>query len=269
MNKKLKGILLASAVVLEMNGCESIKQIKLPNGQVAEEYSLTQVADTRNGLSRFIKMYDYGFRINPTLINIAGSKTIILKVEAYTMRGGNYKVAFTPGSGGLKPTLMTNIPEQNSGTFSLYPMILNGVQPISCKTDNKPGYTRKYLECKYNKQALIKSIGKLDGPAGKQWEINGFMVEETNDGTPSNAWKCSQPYVKELYAAQNSSQRRAVKEKQRLCIASKYGINLYKNPLGMLEDVNDKVNYNQIMFGKKHYRFAVKNNEEILKFLSK
>ena len=269
MNKKVKGILLASAVVLGINGCESVKQIKLPDGQVGEEYSMMLVADTRNGLSRFIKMDAYGFRMNPSLIKIPGSKTITLKVKAYTMRGGNYKVAFTPGSGGLKPTLMTNIPEQNSGTFSLYPMILNGVKPLSCKTGKKPGYTTKYLECKYNKQALIKSIGKLDGPVGKQWKINGFLVDETNDGIPSDAWKCSQPYIKELFTAQNSSQRRAVKEKQHLCIASKYGISLYRNPLGMLDDVNDKVSYNQVMFGKKHYRFAVKNNEEILTFLSK
>jgi len=269
MKKKIKGILLASAVVLGMNGCESVKQIKLPDGQIGEEYSMMLVADTRNGLSRYIKMHDYGFRMRPSLINIPGNKTITLKVEAYTMKGGNYKVALTPGSGGLKPTLMTNIPEQNSGTFSLYPMILNGVKPLSCKTGNKQGYTTKYLECKYNKQTLIKSIGKLDGPVGKQWEINGFLVDETNDGTSSDAWKCSQPYIPELFAAKNSSQRLAVKEKQRLCIASKYGISLYRNPLGLLEDVNDKVNYNQVMFGKKHYRFAVKNNKEILKFLSK
>jgi len=62
MNKKVKGILLASAVVLGMNGCESVKQIKLPDGQVAEEYKMMLVADTRNGLSRYIKMHDYGFR---------------------------------------------------------------------------------------------------------------------------------------------------------------------------------------------------------------
>lgn len=255
-----------------LNGCgESTKPITLPNGKQGYEYtSLMQMADTRNALNRYTKMYDSGFRMRTSLVNIPGSKRVTLKVKAYVTGNQNYKMALTPGSGGLKPTLMTNIPKQTTGAFSLYPMILNGVKPLLCKSGNEPGTTIKHLECEYDKQALIKSIGKLDGlVGGKQWPINGFMVDETNDGTPSEAWKCSQPYTQELFAAKSINETKAVRQKQQSCIAQKYGITLRTDLLGLKDNINTKLSYEQIMFGKKHYRLGVRSNEDLLRFLSK
>ncbi|HIQ27732.1 MAG TPA: hypothetical protein EYH42_04455 [Sulfurovum sp.] len=241
MNKKLKGILLASAVVLGMNGCvESVKPITLSNGQKAEQYSLSWGADPRHShfFYRYAHlMYDKGFRMKVSMINIHGSTTVTLKVKEW----------------------------QNKGLdFSLHPMILNGVKPLSCSSSKKPGYAIRYLECQYNKRALINSMGKPFGPKEKNWKLHGIFVDESANGTLSEAWKCSKKYLPSYYAASNMAERISIKYKASDCVKQVYKI--YRPTPGPIEDY---FTYEMAAFGNKHYRFNTKSDKEFIQFLSK
>jgi len=240
MNTTIKLLLAASASILTINGCvESSQQITLPNGKQATEYtSLILTEDSRHLFSRFASlMHKRGFKMNISMINVHGSKTVTLKVKEW----------------------------QTSGLdFSLHPMTLNGVKPVGCKSSKEPGYAIRYMECTYDKQALIKSMGKPYGPAGKGWKLNGLIVDESPNGTLSEAWKCSQKYLYDYFETENMLKRVQIGYKASDCVKKVYKI--YRPTPGPIEDY---FSYPMAAYGNKHYRFSVRSNEDFINFLSK
>lgn len=239
----MKKVLVSITALLALSGCvpPKVQQVTLENGKTAQEYRLFLQADHRHLLNRYGKlMYDKGLRMDASMINIPGSKYVILKVKEYQINGMN---------------------------FSLYPMRLNGIKPISCKSSKKPGYAIRFLECKYSKSAIRNSVIR-----NQKQGLNGLIVDESPNDTLSEAWKCSKKYYPQYKQAENVFGRMSIrKQYQRECIEPAYFPNKVHSPTLMPDGlIEDQFTYKMAAFGNKHYRFAVdKDNKEFLKFLSK
>ena len=238
----MKHSLIFITTLLVLTGCvSSPKQITLPNGQTAEKYTLFQNNDHRHLLARYsLLSYKRGLRMDASMINVPGSKYVTLKVKEYQINGKN---------------------------FTLHPITLNGIKALSCKSSTRPGYAMKFLECKYDKASIRNSVLK-----NQQNNINGLVVDESPNGTLSEAWKCSKKYYSAYKKASNVLGRMSIRKKyQRECIEPVYFPNKTHRatliPDGLIEP---KFTYHMAVTGNKHYRFSVdKDNKKFLKFLSK
>jgi len=241
--KTLSTIALTATALLMLQGCvpPAVSSVTTATGKKVETYSLFLQNDHRHILYRYPKlMYDKGLRMNASMINVAGSNTVTLKVEEYQIHGRD---------------------------FTLHPITLNGIKPLSCKKGKIPGRARRTLECTYNKAAIRNSV-----IANQKKGLNGLIVDESPNGTLSEAWKCSQKYYPAYQSAGNVFGRMRVRNQfQRECMEPIYFPGtVHSNPLALDGIIENRFSYRMAAAGNKHYRFSVdKDNKKFLEFLSK
>ncbi len=240
----MKKTFVTTVALLLLQGCivpPKVNNITMDNGKTAQEYRLFLQGDHRHLLGRYANlMYDKGLRMDASMINIPGSRYVILKVKEYQINGLD---------------------------FSLHPISLNGIKPISCKSNKKPGYAIRFLECKYSKKDIRNSVIKNQNQG-----LNGLIVDESPNNTLSEAWECSKKYYPQYKQAENVFGRMSVRKRyQRECIEPAYFPNKVHTPTLMSDGIiENEFTYRMSAFGNKHYRFSVdKDNKEFLKFLSK
>jgi hypothetical protein len=239
--KLSKMILSLGVISLITTGClENVKQVQMANGQHADEWqSLGHTNDPKHILNYEKMSYKYKIITRAKMLNVPGSKIVTLKVKRHQVGGRD---------------------------FSLHPMALNGIKPISCKSGKKPGYAVRTLECTYNKAALRNTI------LNRTVVANGMLVDESPNGTLSEAWKCSKKYGPKFYATKNIFKRMSIRSDYgNECLNPHYFNN--QKHFGVIGDkalLEDYFTYRMAAYGNKHYRFAVdEGNKEFLKFLSK